>query len=77
MCQILIEPKLSSFNFPFGFADSNFSKVEDTLLSSLISPTQLSDFHCSEEETVTSPLPSKGSVQESEADYASFIRASA
>ena len=54
-----------------------FQKLTDTLLSSLISPTQLSDFHCSEEETVTSSLPSTGSVQESEADYASFIRASA
>lgn len=28
MCQILIEPNLSSVNFTFGFPDSNFLKVD-------------------------------------------------
>lgn len=42
--------------FLLGFLTLIFQKLTDTLLSSLISPTQLSYFHCSEEETVTSPL---------------------
>lgn len=73
MCQILIKPNLSSFNFTFGFLILIFQKLTDIMLLSLVSPTQLSKGSLFWGRNRHLPLPCMGSVWARVADYGSFI----